>query len=175
MEMPVDVLNKRLGKIRDNGDIDFDNTMAAVDIDSELQEKFIFFPIEELEVLREQIEENRDGLYLGQGVGYATCPVDADPQDLLTRAENALVLYWELMERRKLTELEQEKLDRRPASGVYSGGMGSFTVIVPEDRRVLVLMDSGGFKDYSEQWDDFLYKAWNLCRINVSTGTIESS
>lgn len=140
MEMPMDVLNKRLGAIRDNGDIDFDNTAAAIDIDQELREKFLFFPIEELLVLQEQIEESRDGLYLGQGIGYATCPPDADPQDLLTRAENALVLYWELKKRaEKAREKQAALLARRPRPGVYllNTGGEKHTAIVTADRRIL--------------------------------------
>lgn len=41
MEMPMDVLNNRLGKLRDSGILDGDNTAYAIDIDQELREKFL--------------------------------------------------------------------------------------------------------------------------------------
>ena len=175
-EMPFDVLNARLGKIRDNGNIDFDNTAAAVDIDEELQRKFLFFPISELEALEEQIEESRDGLYLGSGVPYATCPVDAAPEDLFTRAENALVIYWHLKKKAELAEkLERkrrEKLALRPKPGVYhTTGSGSlaFTAIVTEDKRVVIPMDDGELLDQSHLYDA---QGWNMRPINLTDGTV---
>jgi hypothetical protein len=178
--MPVDVLNHRLGKIRDNGDIDFDNTMAAVDIDSELQEKFLFFPIEELEqLIRDELEEGRDRFVLGSGPEHCAASIHENPQWLLNHARNALALYWKLMEDQKLAEHEAEKLERRPEPGVYQGthtGNKHFTVLVTEDRRVLVGQSTGGFDDYTTQWDQHAATslAWTLQRIDITDGTISA-
>ena len=142
MEMPFDILNARLGKIRDNGDIDFDNTAAAIDIDQELQSKFLFFPIAELEDLaNEHIEEGRGMLSLGQGPGYVSCADDVEVGELFTRAENYLVMYWELKKRAETAAITaaKKKLARRPAPGVYrlhTGGE-SHTAIVTADQRIL--------------------------------------
>lgn len=173
MEMPMDILNKRLGKIRDNGDIDFDNTAAAIDIDSELQEKFLFFPIAELEDIAEGIEEARGNLYIGQGPGYVSCADDVEVGELFTRAEHYLVMYWEMKKRAEKAEQEAAVLAKRPEPGVYAGNGGDFTVIVPEDRRVLVLMkDDGGTRNYSADYDHYLHKSWKLQRIDLTEGTV---
>lgn len=173
MEMPVDILNQRLGKLRDNGDIDFDNTAVAVDIDSELQEKFLFFPIAELEELEEQIETSRDMLYLGQGTGYINVLESDKPEDLFTKAENALALYWHL---KKKADAEKDRLAKRPEPGVYQGKSASyFTVLVTEDRRVLVQQTSGGFADLTEAWDKGTAgRYWGLQRINITDGTVSA-
>lgn len=140
MEMPVDVLNKELGAIRDNGDIDFDNTMAAVNIDTQLQGKFLFFPIEELEqLIKEELEEDRDRFVLGSGPEHCAASAGENPNWLYNHARNALALYWKLMEDQKLAEYEAEKLERRPAPGVYTLNTGGerHTAIVTADRRIL--------------------------------------
>jgi hypothetical protein len=172
MEMPVDILNRRLGDIRDNGDIDFDNTMTAVDIDTELQDKFVFFPLEELSEIAEQVDTSRERLYLGQGVGHLNVPSGISVEDAWTLAENALALWWL---RKRDTELEQELLAKRPRPGVYTGNGGTFTVIVTEDQRVIVPLIGGGTQDYTDIWDRTLHKSWKLNRINVATGAIEPS
>jgi hypothetical protein len=175
MEMPVDVLNKRLGKIRDNGDIDFDNTMAAVDIDSELQEKFIFFPIEELEqLIKDELEEGRERFVLGSGPEHCAASVGENPQWLYNHARNALALYWKLTEDQKQAEYEAEKLERRPEPGMYQGKAAEYmAVLVTDDRRVLVQQKGGGFADLSPTWDAGGKDSWNLQRINLTDGTIE--
>lgn len=180
MEMPVDILNQRLGKIRDNGDIDFDNTAAAVDIDSELQEKFLFFPIEELEALEEQIEFSRDVYYLGQNHGYAVVHEDAPLTELYQRAENTLALYWHL--KRKAEEKEAEeaekmaKLAKRPLPGVYRArsGVSWFTMIVTEDRRILIPQQlSDRHTDFTDDYDNGKVNWTDQRQINVADGTVQ--
>lgn len=172
MEMPVDVLNRRLGDIRDNGDIDFDNTMTAVSIDEELQEKFLFFPDAEIREAAEAIEEESRWLVIGQNYGRVSIPKEATVEQAYTLAENALALYWELKRRK---EQEAERLAKRPEPGVYIGNGGDFTVIVAEDRRVLVPIKDGlGMNNYSADWDHYLHKSWKLQRIDLATGDLTS-
>lgn len=177
MEMPVDVLNKRLGKIRDNGNIDFDNTAAAVDIDSELQEKFLFFPMEEIEAV--EIEEDRGRLHAGSGPEHCAAQFDENPAWLYNHAINALALWWKIKQEqeaqvRRLQE-EQERLAviaRRPGPGVYfTRGSGSlaFTAIVTGDRRVIVPMQDGSMLDQSELYDA---QRWNMLPISLTDGTV---
>lgn len=167
MEMPVDVLNRRLGRIRDNGDIDFDNTAVAVDIDSELQDKFLFFPIEELEEDGAAIEDDRGVLHAGTGPEHCQARPGENPNWLLSHARNALTLYW------RLKQLEEaEKLAKRPAPGVYhtqGSGRLSFTAIVTEDRRVVVPMEDGVLLDQSVIFDAH---GWKMRPIDVANGTI---
>lgn len=146
MEMPVDILNQRLGKIRDNGDIDFDNTDAAVSIDQELQSKFLFFPIEELEAAAVEIDDDDRGrFYLGSGPEHCAASTGENPNWLLNHAKNALALYWKLKENERL-EAEQARIEanrqiiinRRPAPGVYmlnTGGEVHLTVVTA-DRNI---------------------------------------
>ena len=80
MEMPFDVLNKRLGKIRDNGDIDFDNTAAALDIDEELQRKFVSIPYEEIAAV--EIEDtSRTNVHTSLQAGSGPETIRANPDD----------------------------------------------------------------------------------------------
>lgn len=142
MEMPMDILNKRLGQIRDNGDIDFDNTAAAVDIDSELQEKFLFFPIEELEADGAAIEDDRGVLHSGSGPEHCQARPGENPNWLLNHARNALTLYWHLKRREELEEEQREIehnrqiiINRRPEPGVYilnTGGEVHLAVVTAE-------------------------------------------
>lgn len=176
MEMPFDVLNHRLGKIRDNGDIDFDNTAAALDIDMELQAKYLFFPIEELEAA--EIREVHSGTFhIGDGPEKCSAQGGENPAWLYNHALNALALYWHLKRREELEE-EQRKIEavwaKRPEPGLYQGRAAQcFTVIVTEDRRVLVQMDQGGLRDATEDWDTGSNQIWRLQRIDITDGTIQ--
>lgn len=181
-EMPFDVLNTRLGKIRDNGDIDFDNTAAALDIDMELQSKFLFFPIEELEAV--EIEENRLGLSAGSGPEHCAAGENENPNWLYNHAVNALALYWRLkndQEDRERLAKEQEALAQRPEPGVYLGysnAMNRFTVIVTEDRRVLVTVSVGGsgagMNDCTALWDERARNSWILHKVDLTDGSVEA-
>lgn len=180
MEMPVDILNQRLGKIRDNGDIDFDNTAAAVDIDSELQEKFLFFPIEELEELEEQIEFQREVYYLGQGHGYTAVSKDVDLKELYQRAENTLALYRhlkKLADEKEQEKLEAEKLAKRPEPGLYRAKTGRstwFTLIVTEDRRIMVPQQlTGNSMDFTDEYDEGKVNWTDLRQISLVDGTVQ--
>lgn len=148
MEMPVDILNKELGAIRDNGDIDFDNTMAAVNIDSILQEKFLSIPFEELEAVK--IEEDRGQLNAGSGPEHCSAGDHENPNWLYNHGINALALWWRIKQRQEAEEVlaaaekqrqevEQRRVAQRPAPGVYTLHTGGelHTAIVTADRRIL--------------------------------------
>lgn len=176
MEMPFDILNQRLGKIRDNGDIDFDNTATAMDIDQELQDKFVFFPFEELEAV--EIENDREVLHAGSGPEHCSATSASNPTWLYNHAMNALALWWRLkrdQEREEAKQATLAKLARRPQPGVYQAfaHLNYFTVIVPDDRRVLVSMTNGGLRDASQEWDAYENGPWALQRIDLTDGTVQ--
>lgn len=178
MEMPVDILNRRLGKIRDNGDIDFDNTAAAVDIDEELQEKFLFFPLVELEELAKEIEENRDVYNLGQGYAYTAVGKEVDPAELYQRAENVLAVYLHLKRKAEEKQINEErKLAKRPEPGLYRAKTGRstwFTLIVTEDRRIMVPQQlTGNSMDFTDEYDSGKVNWTDLRQINLADGTVQ--
>jgi len=155
-EMPFDVLNARLGKIRDNGDIDFDNTAAAVDIDEELQRKFLFFPIEEIEAV--EIEESRGHLYAGSGPEHCAAGETENPNWLYNHAINALALYWRIKN-------GEERLARRPEPGAYraSAGGGPVLLVVNARREVFAWVSSGALVNVTGMWDEGAYT--DLCPL----------
>jgi hypothetical protein len=107
MEMPVDVLNKRLGNIRDNGDIDFDNTMTAIDIDEELQEKFLFFPFEEIRAV--QIHDDGDGkFHIGDGPERCSARAHENPNWLYNHALHALAMWQHLLNIQSTTTAQED-------------------------------------------------------------------
>jgi hypothetical protein len=145
----MDVLNRRLGQIRDNGDIDFDNTAAAIDIDQELQEKFLFFPDVELSEIAEAIEEDRGRFVLGQGDAHLSVSDQISAADAYTLAENAAAIYWEVHRR---SEMEQARRAKRPAPGLYT--MGRIIIGVTADRRIMVQQSgTATFADRTEMYD----------------------
>lgn len=148
MEMPVDILKFRLGGIRDNGDIDFDHTAAALEMDEELQEKFLFVPFKELEAI--EIEENRGQLNAGSGPEHCAAGENENPNWLYNHGINALALWWRIKQRqeaeaalaaaeKRRKEADERKVAQRPAPGVYTLHTGGelHTAIVTADRRIL--------------------------------------
>jgi hypothetical protein len=156
-EMPFDVLNARLGKIRDNGDIDFDNTAAAVDIDSELQAKFLFFPIEEIEAV-EIREVHRGTFHAGDGPEKCSAQGHENPAWLYNHALNALALYWRIKN-------GEERLARRPEPGTYraSAGGGPVLLVVNARREVFAWVSSGALVNVTGLWDEGAYT--DLCPL----------
>lgn len=150
MEMPVDILNKELGSIRDNGDIDFDNTMAAVNIDTILQEKFLTIPFEELEAV--EIEQTRDELHAGSGPEHCMAGPGENPNRLYNHGINALALWWRMTQDARKDEA---KASKRPAPGVYKLWTGGHlhTAIVTADRRIICPTNYN--KDMSDFTDIF--------------------
>jgi len=177
MEMPVDILTHRFGKLVDNGDFAVSDYQAvAISIDEELQEKFVFVPDAELSEIAEQIEDHKGWLKIGQRPGYLCVDSGISVEDAWTLAENALAIWWL---RKRDTELEAEKLAKRPEPGVYRGtyaGHKYFTVIVTADQRVMVPQAAGGIDDYSAQWDEHVGTSlgWTLQRIDITEGTVEA-
>ena len=175
MEMPMDILNKRLGEIRDNGDIDFDNTSVAVDIDMELQSKFLFFPIEEIEAV--EIEGDRDNYHAGSGPEHCMATGSENPAWLYNHARNALALYWRLQqdaERAEAEQLEAAKLARRPEPGVYSLNTGRaepYLVAVTAERRIIDLNRTGKCTDFTDTFDGLRDPAsWTFTLVETGLG-----
>lgn len=174
MEMPMDVLNRRLGKIRDNGDIDFDNTAAALDIDMELQAKFLTIPFEELEAV--EIEETRGTYNAGSGQEHCGANESANPDWLYNHGINALALWWKLkntQERQEQEQIEAAKLARRPKPGVYELWTGGeqHVVAVTADRRILALTAHHASRDFTEIFDGMDRKdRWKFTLIETGLG-----
>jgi hypothetical protein len=169
-EMPVDILNKELGAIRDNGDIDFDNTMAAVNIDTVLQEKFLFIPLEEIDAI--EIEHTN---LLSAGSGPENCQAgeNENPNWLYNHAMNALALHFRI---KATQEAKQAAIAKRPVPGVYharhSGARHYFAIIVTADRSIMVPMEDGELCDQTEDYDAAAAKGtpWTTTHINITAG-----
>lgn len=165
-DMPIDTITAHLNQPTSG----LTPHQQAINIDLDLQRKFIFFPVAELEELEEQIEVVRDVLHIGQGAGYVSCTEDADIDELYTRAENTLALWWHLKQHR-------DALERRPEPGVYRARdvKSWFNVLVTEDRRVLVQQQFfGTLKDCSDMWDARGHKVWTMQRVNLTDGTVSA-
>lgn len=181
METPFDTINAGLGNLREKIKNDpeelFEPTDEAIEIDMELQSKFLFFSIaEELENV--VIYKVGDGvLVAGSGYDEARCGSDYSPARMLERAVNALAMYWRLKQKQDAAELRLVRA-RRPAPGVYEGKAARhFIAVVTEDRRILVQRTDGGFNDSTETYDAMDQdgdRAWKLRRINLTDGTVES-
>lgn len=183
MEMPFDILNTRLGKIRDNGDIDFDNTSAALDIDVELQSKFLFVPFEELEAV--EIEGDRDNYHAGSGPEHCMATGSENPEWLYNHGINALALWWHLKakaEKEEAEQIEAAKIARRPEPGVYSLETGRtaslksstpmpYLVAVTADRRIIDLNKTGKHTDFTDVFDGLRDPAsWTFTLIETGLG-----
>ena len=177
MEMPFDVLNRRLGRLRDSGNIDFDNTALAVDIDTEMQEMFMFVPQEEIDAVEIEPSKDGHGFFAGSGPETIRAHHGDNPAWLYNSAVHALAMYQHLQKLEKEREAEAAKLAKRPEPGVYQGsnrGGNYFVVIVTTDKRVLVPQTEGGADDYTKIWDADP-ELWKLQRIDVADGTIAGS
>jgi hypothetical protein len=168
MEMPMDVLNKRLGQIRDNGDIDFDNTMAAVDIDSELQEKFIFIPQEEIDAVEIKDSKDGHGFYAGSGPEVIQAGEHDNPAWLYNSAVHALALWWKMTQDARKDET---RAALRPAPGVYELWTGGerLTAIVTADRRIICPTHGNSvMSDFTDIFDGLETKtAWVFTPIET--------
>lgn len=171
MEMPVDVLTHRLGKIRDNGTIDFDQTAAALDIDSELQEKFLSIPYEEID--RIEIEDERGQLTVGSGPEHCAANTSENPEWLYNHALNALALWRKLLKDQEEQEERERIMARRPQPGIYqaNGGTDNFIIIVTEDQRLIVPQTVGEPIDGTDIWDRTTHATWQLRRLDPAAGT----
>jgi len=133
-QTPMDLLVDRLGKIRDNGDIDFDHVAAAMDIDTELQQKFLSIPYEEISAVKIENSKDGHGYYAGSGPETVRAGKHDNPNWLYNTGVHALALWQHL-------KLEQER-PRIPEPGVYlvttKASGHATTAIVTDDRRVVV-------------------------------------
>jgi hypothetical protein len=89
MEMPVDILNRHMLEI-ENAGANIDGLQCALDADKELQRKFIFIPIEEIEKV--EITAGNGGLTAGSGPEGCTAQHSENPNWLYNHAVNALAL-----------------------------------------------------------------------------------
>lgn len=126
---------------------------------------------EELEAV--EIEDDRGVLNTGSGPEHCAARPGENPNWLYSHGINALALWWRM---KQDAEREERALARRPAPGVYQAKSTKyFTVIVPEDRRVLVQMSSGGLRDATQEWDFMTEEdgtPWTLARIDTANGII---
>ncbi|QWY82792.1 hypothetical protein PP641_gp052 [Arthrobacter phage SilentRX] len=180
MEMPVDIIKKhtdiRSGLVGPDGLTD---GQRALNIDLELQRKFLFFPIEELEAEGAAIEDDRGVLHAGTGPEHCQARPGENPNWLLNHARNALTLYWHL---KKLEEAEAEqaaeqaKINQRPKPGVYDLWTGGeqHVAVVTADRRILFLTSKTGTKDFTEVFDGMENKSrWKFTLIETGLATAE--
>lgn len=174
METPMDVLNHRLGKIRDNGDIDFDNTAAALEIDMELHAKFLSIPFAELEAV--EIEEDRDNYHAGSGPEHCMATGSENPNWLYNHGIHALALWWKLkakQEREEQEQIEAAKLARRPKPGVYKLWTGGeqHVVVVTADQRILSMKPMADPLDLTDIFDGLERKErWTFTPIETGLG-----
>lgn len=171
MEMPVDVLTHRLGKMVDYGVNIPDPTATAIDIDQELQEKFYFIPKEEVDAV--PIEDtSRTNIHTSLQAGSGPETIRANPDDNPSWLYNSAVHALAMMQHLKL---EQER-PRIPEPGVYllHGGTTPVTVIVTEDRRVVV--NQFGTAEMKDQTDLIRRKAdtYTFQRIDLATGDLSA-
>jgi hypothetical protein len=168
MEMPVDVLTHRLGKLKDNLMLDGDYTSYAISIDEELQEKFHFIPKAEVDAVEIIRNAPGEGFQAGSGPETIRGNLHDNPAWLYNSAVNALAMMQHI-------KLEQER-PKIPEPGVYlvttvkSGH--AHAAIVTEDRRVIVPQTGlGTMADktfvFRESETDFVWQ-----RIDCATGDI---
>lgn len=160
-ETPADVLVHRLGKLADSGMLDGDYTSCALDIDQELQEKFVFIPVEEIEYAANEIEERKHYYKCGSGPEEATASKTANPNWAYNMAVNALALH------RHLTDVEKKLADERPKPGHYLLQAPDATTYtrVTDDHRILVLQRMGGLVDMTESYLMVGKDHWKLTPI----------
>lgn len=172
MEMPIDILTSHLA----NEPSGLTDHQLAMNIDLELQRKFVFFPDAELSEIAEGIDGFRNRLVLGQGPGYLNVDIDISVEDAYTLAQNALAIWWFKKRTAELDAEQEARLAKRPAPGVYltNNGAATFAVIVTEDQRVMVpqrnlfeIADQSGL--YDENPD-----VWMLQRIDITDGSISA-
>lgn len=181
MEMPIDIIKKhtdiRSGLVGPDGLTD---GQRALNIDLELQRKFLHIPFEDIDTV--EIVKDGDSLVAGSGPEGCYSQPAENPTWLYNHAVNALALWRKLdaMQKEEAAAEERErkrreKLAQRPQPGVYLGTSligQAFTVIVTEDRRVVVVQSEGDPLDMTETWDKLGQQKWMLRPINVATGTI---
>jgi hypothetical protein len=170
MEMPVDVLTHRLGKMVDYGVNIPDPSAAAISIDEELQEKFYFIPKAEVDAVEVRDTHVVGPYELQAGDGPEACRANRadNPAWLYNSAVHALALMQHI-------KLEQER-PKIPEPGVYlvttvKSGQ-AHTAIVTEDRRVIVPQTGlGTMADktfvFRNSETDFVWQ-----RVDLATGDL---
>lgn len=171
-EMPIDILTERFGRLVDNSQLDVsDYASLAMDIDTELQQKFLSIPLAEIDAI--EIEDNRGQFHAGSGPEHCKADDFENPNWLYNHAMNALALYFRIKSEQ---ERREAKMNLRPEPGVYSakhpGSRQAFAVIVTADREVIVPMEQGDLCDQSDIYDAFAAKGtpWVMNRVNTTTG-----
>lgn len=181
MEMPVDVITRHVNQY-DMAGANIDPTDCALDLDQELQRKFLSIPFEELEAV--DIKESRDGhgYYAGDGPELCKAGEHENPNWLYNHGINALALWWRIKRDQEAAkalavaeEAEAEKQRRllihRPVPGVYmlnTGGEVHLTV-VDADRRIFFGTNRGdGTHDVTDIYDGLENKSrWVFTHIET--------
>lgn len=170
MEMPIDILTYRLGKMVDNGVNLPDPTSAAISIDEDLQANFYFIPKEEVDAVDiNKISETHlhVGFQAGSGPETIRAAKGDNPNWLYQSAVHALAMY-------QFLKAEQER-PTIPEPGVYLllGGTTPVTAIVTEDRRVMInQFGSMEMKDQTDLIRGESGKHYTFQAIDLATGTL---
>lgn len=183
MEMPFDVISNHLLNGFDEP-LEPDNAREhAMDIDQELQKKFIFISMEEIDAIKIESSSYPHGLVAGSGPETIRATVGDNSNWLYNSAIHALAMYQHLkyLEERAKIEAEQAKLARRPEPGVYLAHLEDeededyFTIIVDDKRLIWVPQVGGGMLNLADDYDSRLAgngSRWIVQSINLSDGTI---
>lgn len=171
-EMPFDVINGHLHTFREEGyftqssDIEVpDPVDLAIDIDSELQKQFLFFPFEEIDEVEIHIHGKGEKISAGTGPEECSATGTENPDWLYNHAVNALALWRTLKQRQ-----ETERRGKRPQHGWYvaKSDTAAITVFVTaEDRRVMMILPfSGELEDVTANYDRGVYKSWEWSTLS---------
>jgi hypothetical protein len=177
MEMPIDIINKHLAK----QPAGLTDAQLAMNIDLELQRKFVSIPYEEI-VAVEIEDTSRTNIHTSLQAGSGPETIRANPDDnpawLYNSAVHALAMW------QHLSRLGEQKLriEKRPEPGVYEAHLAGededyFTVIVDEQRLMWVPQLPGGMLNMADDYDAGLAgngSRWVLQRINLVDGTVSA-
>jgi hypothetical protein len=148
-----DVLEYRIGKMVDAGLFGGEVTSTAENLASELDEKFISFPVEELDRI-DVVESANNHLYAGPLREVEVEAGRMGSSDAYNMAE-----YWLAMHRHLLTQEQQAraKLAQRPQEGLYRVVFptGNASVAMVDALRSVYILDTaeGVWLDRTDAYD----------------------
>jgi hypothetical protein len=168
-EMPIDVIRDHLATSFDEP-LDADQALEhAMDLDQELQQKFLSIPYGEIR--RIEIQTHEDKAWAGDGPERCSVREDENPNWLYNHAMNALALWLHLKETQEAKE-KLARISKRPAHGWWLAKAPS-GVIVPmwvsgAERRIFTPSHgSGEMAEWTEAYDKGELSGWALERLNV--------
>lgn len=163
-EMPFDIINNHLGALAADGTLQCEPTDAAIAIDQVLQEKFLFFPLDELRERASQ--DTRNNL-----IDSARDQWDRNDQKAVFIAAEMLLAAWI-----KTKDEEALRATKRPKPGVYihfAPWAPAVMIHVTEARRVLAL-SGRSLHDITRNWDEGKFGADDLVPLSRVTVVAES-